>query len=203
MSHTAEHHIEHAEHAVHASHSSFDRSVTISIAIIAAVLACATMLSHRAHTETLKWQAMAARQTTEASNKWNYYQAKNVFLLESEIMLDQLQVLPAKADAAELPKIKARYKDNVVHYKKKLPEIKAEAEEMGEKSNEFLKEAAHVHALADRYDYGELALQLAVVLCSLSILTKGRGFWFTGLICAVIGVLIAFTGFLNFFMPAH
>jgi hypothetical protein len=70
MSHGPEHHIEHAEHAVHAALSDYDKQVTISIAIIAAVLACVTMLGHRAHNETLQLKTLSARQSTEASNKW-------------------------------------------------------------------------------------------------------------------------------------
>jgi hypothetical protein len=37
-----EHHLEHAEHAQHAAHDPFDRRVTMTIAIIAAMLACVT-----------------------------------------------------------------------------------------------------------------------------------------------------------------
>ena len=44
--------MEHAEHAVHAAHDPFDRRVSMTIAIVAAALACITMLSHRAHNAT-------------------------------------------------------------------------------------------------------------------------------------------------------
>ena len=66
MSHGPEHHIEHAEHAVHASHDEFNKRVTMSIAIVAAVLACVTMLGHRAHNETLILQGDALRIQGEA-----------------------------------------------------------------------------------------------------------------------------------------
>jgi len=55
-----EHHLEHAEHAQHAAHSPFDRRVTMTIAIIAAMLACVTLLSHRAHNETLALEIEAS-----------------------------------------------------------------------------------------------------------------------------------------------
>src|ERR1700677_3128102 len=100
MSHGPEHQIEHAEHAIHAAHDTFNRNVTMSIAIVAAVLACVTMLGHRAHNETLRLQGEALSlqteagiKSTEAANKWAYYQTKNMFNLEAEIALDFLSVM--------------------------------------------------------------------------------------------------------------
>src|SRR5450631_3525512 len=107
MSHGPEHQIEHAEHAVHASHDAFNRQVTMSIAIAAAVLACVTMLGHRAHNETLllqgealrlqgealQLQTLASIESTEAAKKWQYYQTKNLFHLISKNALDQLSVV--------------------------------------------------------------------------------------------------------------
>src|SRR5207244_12945908 len=69
MSHGPEHHIEHAEHAAHAAHDPFDKRVTLTITIVAVLLAAVTLLSHRAHNATLQLQA-------DASNKWNYFQSK-------------------------------------------------------------------------------------------------------------------------------
>src|SRR4051812_34094187 len=69
MAHGTEHHLEEAHHAEHARHDPFDRRVAMTMAIVAAALACVTMLSHRAHNETLK-------NTTEAANQWAYFQAK-------------------------------------------------------------------------------------------------------------------------------
>ncbi len=198
MSHGPEHHIEHAEHAVHAAHSEFDKRVTISIAMVAAVLACVTMLGHRAHNETLQLQTLAARQSTEASNKWNYYQTKNTLHFVSGMMLDQTKVFATKEPtSAGLAAVQAKYRDIVAKYDKKLKAIAAEAEEIANQGNEYLEKAHHVHARADRFDYGELALQLAVVLCSLAILTKGRSFWYAGIASGVVGVAIALTGVLD------
>src|SRR5437899_7973243 len=76
MSHRPEHHIEHAEHAAHAAHDPFERRVTLSIAITAAVLASVTLLSHRAHNATLHLQLEANDAFSQASNEWNYFQSK-------------------------------------------------------------------------------------------------------------------------------
>src|SRR5258706_8820880 len=76
-------HIEHNQHAAHASH--FDRRVAVSMAIIAALLATVTLLSHRAHNATLRLQGEANRLQseanilhTQAADQWGFFQAKNI-----------------------------------------------------------------------------------------------------------------------------
>src|SRR5256885_8525131 len=76
MSHGTEEHLEHAEHAQHPVQDPFYRQVAMTMAIVAAALACVTMLSHREHTETLRLQNEATIHHTQASDQWAYYQAK-------------------------------------------------------------------------------------------------------------------------------
>jgi len=168
MAHGPEQHIEHAEHAVHATHDEFNKRVTMSIAIVAAVLACVTMLGHRAHNETLllqgavlqiqgealriqsdalrvqsealQFQTLASIKRTDAANKWAYYQTKNLFHLESKITLDLLKVLALNENAfEELAKIRKRHQDNVDKYDRKLPEIESEARGIEEEANRYMK----------------------------------------------------------------
>src|SRR5437879_2581646 len=94
MSHGPEHHIEHAEHAAHAAHDPFDTRVILSITIITALLAAVTLLSHRAHNATLRLQM-------EASNQWNYFQAKKnrMYLYETaDAETDLLLTMPLPDD---------------------------------------------------------------------------------------------------------
>jgi hypothetical protein len=240
MTHGAEHHIEHAEHAVHASHDEFNKRVTMSIAIVAAALACVTMLGHRAHNETLlkqgealALQTIASKQSTDTANKWAYYQSKNIFNLESEITVDILEIMTIREDKKkDFEQIQKKYKHNVNEYRGtgfpkdenkkaemteeekkkaegKLKRIQKEAEDMSEETKKILKEAEeamkeshHFHLKAIRIDYGELALQFGVVLCSLAILTKGRGLWIIGLVSSAAGLAIAMSGQFSWFMSA-
>jgi hypothetical protein len=246
MSHGPEDHIEHAEHAVHAAGDDFNRTVTMSIAIVAAVLACVTMLGHRAHNETLRLQGealrlqadalriqgealqlqtLASRESTNAANKWAYYQSKNLIHVQSKIMLDLLTVLTTNDNNQdELKKVRAFHQKNVEKYTKKLPEIEAEghaiqkkSDDLMDKSHEKIAEAQNkmaesqkemeeshlVHQKTNRFDLGELGLQFGVVLCSLAILTKSRWFWFGGLASSAVGALIALSGQLGLFMGHH
>src|ERR1700737_1020923 len=69
MSEGTEHHLEEAEHAQHASRNPFDKRVAMTMAMVAAALACVTLLSHRAHSEFLG-------KKTEESDKWSHFQSK-------------------------------------------------------------------------------------------------------------------------------
>ena len=215
MSHGPEHHIEHAEHAAHASHDSFDKQVTISIAIVAAVLAAITMLGHRAHNETLQLQgealvaqSQAGIQHNQATNKWAQYQANNIREHMYETFLEQTNALPTKPETKDaLDVAQSRWKKQIAKYTEAMPEMKKKAEEYMANGESFEKEAkekleaSHLtHAKSMRFDLGELGLQMGVVLCSLAILTKMRGFWFTGLLCSAAGLALALTGVFNLFL---
>jgi len=204
MSHGPEHQIEHAEHAAHASHDSFDKQVTISIAIVAAVLAAVTMLGHRAHNETLQLQGEAGIQHNAATNKWAQYQASNIRDHLYQSLLELSASLPAKSDSketqGEIDAARQRWQDQRNKYKKNLPEYKGEAETLEEQSKAKIGESHVTHARGTRFDIGELGLQLGVVLCSLAILTKMKSFWYAGLLGALAGLLVALTGVFGLFL---
>lgn len=231
MTHGPEHHIEHAEHASHAAHDHFNRQVTMSIAIVAAVLACVTMLGHRAHNDTLRLQGealdlqtQASIKSTKAANKWAYYQSKNTFAFQSEMMLDLLKVMAMRdGTTSDAREVVERYETNAAYYtgdkdnrmsrrtkgKKsetektgKLKSVEEEGKKLDEEAEALLKksesklEESHVvHERANRFDYGELGLQFGVVLCSLAILMKSRAFWVVGIVSAAVGAAVAVSGF--------
>ena len=70
--------------------------VSMTIAILAVLVAVATLLGHRAHTEELLLQA-------KASDQWAYYQAKNIRLRELESFGDLLGVV-ATQDKEDISK---------------------------------------------------------------------------------------------------
>ncbi len=48
-----------------------ERAIGLTMAVLAVLLAAATLLSHRAHTEEVMLE-------TRATDQWNYFQAKNI-----------------------------------------------------------------------------------------------------------------------------
>lgn len=215
MTHGPEHHIEHAEHAQHAAHNPFDKRVTLSIAIVAAILACVTMMGHRAHNQTLILQGEAIQAQTEAgiyhskeANKWAYYQANKIrsHMYQANLeFLDEIAQLQGK-EKVQSAAIK-RWKKQIEKYEGRLPSEEKEARDLEKKVKEYqvlakekIKESHLAHLRADRFDYGELGVEFAVVLCSLALLTKRNGFWYVGLLSCLLGVLVALSGLLGLFL---
>jgi hypothetical protein len=227
-------HLEHIEHTQHAAHDPFNRNVAMTMAIVAAALACVTLLSHREHNRTLQLQAegnnlkteAAILQTeadtlktegnslqTKAADEWAFYQAKNIRRHEYEAYLRLLAVL-AKDPGAESEKkqLEADWRSKVAQYDKELQaqmskargleegaqqkvekaEAKlTEAEHKQEHSEKKIEESHHAHHRGDGFDLSELAVELALVLCSIAVLTRRATFWYSGMICGAIGVLVA------------
>jgi hypothetical protein len=199
MSHGTEHHLEHAEHVQHQAHDPFDRRVAMTMAIVAAVLACVIMLSHRAHNKTLQLQIEANDNLTKASDQWGYFQAKKNRQYLYEATADLLGVTakdPQNTDAgSQAAKRIEDWKNRAGEYSQDAKKIENEARELGRKADELHKEAEHIHHEADRFDYGELGIEIALVLCSVAILTKQRGFWLSGIVVGLVGAAAAVSGF--------
>jgi hypothetical protein len=188
MEHGPEHTIEHAEHAQHAAQNPFDRRVTMSIAIVAAILAAITMVGHRTHNETLRLEV-------ETANKWAYFQANklrgHLYEVNADLVTEMARLQGNKV-VGPSPAQK-NWREKASGYKKREPKIEAEARKLEHDAHE-------AHMRADRFDYGELGVEFAVVLCSIAVLTKRAGYWYVGLISCLLGTAFALTGVLGLFM---
>ncbi len=173
--------IELPEHEEHEHHHPLTVPVTVTIAIIAVLGAIVTLMGHRSHTEELLLQA-------KASDQWAYYQAKNIRLHEMEAVADMLAVL-SPSDKEKVATVHEKYVKEVERYEKDKDTISDQAKELE-------AERDIVSRRADRFDAGEVFLEMGLVICSITLLTKKRFFWFSGITIAAIGVLLAATGFL-------
>ncbi len=188
-------HIEHHQHAAHAG--GFDRKVAMSMAIIAALLASVTMLSHRAHNNTIRLQTDASILRTQATDEWGYYQAKNIRRHAYQSNIELLDMMPRSAGTEDrYNKTKAQWEKQLSDYRAELPEHMEKAKKYGTDSEARLKESAEQHHRGDRFDIAELAAELGLVLCSLAVLTKRSNFWWMGIVSAVVGLFVACSAFL-------
>ncbi len=194
MSETHEH-LEHAEHAQHAAHDPFDKRVALTIAIIAAVLAAVTLLSHRAHNETLQLQIQAGILHTQASDKWSEFQANNIRRHEyaaNARLIDVVAIAPGKESQAA--QTRDDWKQKVADYEgEKLEKLKAEADGLEDQARAKRHESHFAHDKGGRFDLGELAVEFGLVLCSVALLTKRGAFWYAGMLATAAGALIAAT----------
>jgi Domain of unknown function (DUF4337) len=155
--------------------------VTITMAILAVLVASVSLLGHRAHTEELLHQ-------TKATDEWAYNQAKDIRRHTYELFLDELSVFTLQNNEA-IDKVKEKYSKEVERYRDEEKDIQAEAT----KDEDEVKTQGR---RADRFDLGEVLLEAALVICSITLLTRKRIFWGFGLLLAVAGVAIASSGFL-------
>jgi Domain of unknown function (DUF4337) len=155
--------------------------VTVTLSILAVLVAMVTLLGHRAHTEELLLQA-------KASDQWAYFQAKNIRLRETQSIADVLGAL-APADKEKTDALHEKYLKEVERYEK-------DKDQISDQAKDFEKERDLVQRRADRYDVGEVFLEIALIICSFTLLTKKKGFWIAGMSLGVVGLIIATSGFL-------
>jgi len=170
-------------HGGHADHGNNPLviPVSITISILAVLVAAVTLLGHRAHTEELLLQA-------KASDQWAYYQAKNIRLRELQSFADLLGVV-ATQDKDKAAEIRETYAKEIERYGGDKEDISKEAKELEKERNLYQKRA-------DNFDAGEGILEFALIICSLTLLTNKKLFWFSGIIIGAAGVIVALTGFL-------
>ena len=164
---------EELEEHVHEARDPFDKTVAGTMAIIAALLAVVSVLGQHFTTEQLLLQQ-------KASDQWAYYQAKDIRRYSAQVALDTLTQM--KADSRGIN----RYVQDTDRYKKQAADIQ-------EKAREFEKDRDKSGREALRFHFGEVFLEVAIVLSSLSILMKQRALFLGGIAAALIGVVISLT----------
>lgn len=157
------------------------RSISLGISILAVLVAMVTVLGHRSHTEAVLMQ-------TRAADQWNEYQAKKIRMDNLSVDMDLLALQPSKDPAA----VAAKTKEYQAHIDKWTKELTEEQD----KAHDFEREVAHAEAKAARYDLGEALLQIAVVLCSITLFTRNRAYFLLGLALGAGGIVVAFAALL-------
>jgi len=155
--------------------------VTVTMAILAVLVAAVSLMGHRSHTEELLKQ-------TEATDQWAYYQAKDIRRHTYELFLDETSVF-AVQNAADVQKIKDKYGKEVERYAKEQKDIEDEAHKAED-------EVKTQQRRADRFDLGEVLLEAALVICSITLLTRKRIFWALGCFLGAVGLAVGAAGLL-------
>jgi len=169
------------ENAEHGRENPSLAPISVTMAILAVCVAVVSLLGHRSHTEELLTQ-------NRATDQWEYYQAKNIRRHNYEISLDLLSLIEFK-DKEQAGKIREKYQKEADRYTKEQAEIE-------EQAKDFESESARAQRKADRFDLGEVVLEIALVISSLALLSRKRFYWFFGIISGVAGLAIAATGLL-------
>ena len=169
------------EHAEHAREHPDLKPVTLTMAVLAVLVATVSLLGHRTHTEEIILQ-------NKVTDQWAYYQAKNIRRHTDELFADMTTVVAAK-DAEAAAKLHEKYRAEADRYKEEQKELDAKARET-ESETELTRKKA------DRFDLGEVFLEIALVITSITLLSGRRTFWHLGLLLAAGGILVAASAWL-------
>jgi len=169
------------EHAEHGAHESVLRPVAFTMSVLAVLVAVTTVLGHRTHTDAVLKQ-------NQATDQWNEYQAKKIRSYNTGLASDLLGVA-AITDKDKAAKIAKAYADHQAKWNDELKEEQEKAE--GLEKNVELAEAR-----ADRFDLAEALLEIALVVTSVTLLTRSRIYWYFGMVFAAVGIISAAAAYL-------
>jgi hypothetical protein len=170
----------------------FTKRVALTTAIFAVILAITSLGGNNAMKEMLLAQQ-------QASDQWAYYQAKSIreHLYRSQKLRLEIDLLE-KGNLMK-PEIRERFEsmlkklvEEEVRYGMEKKEIEKEAKK--------LEHERDVNRNKDPYfDYGEVLLQIAIVMASISILSGSRPTFYFAIVGASLGTLFSINGYLLIF----
>ena len=181
-----DHEIEHAQQGGHGSHDGggMINQIAMFTAIIATVGALFSYMGGATQANAGLFKNNAAIKKTEASNQWNFYQAKSTKQALAELARDL-------APEAKQP----TYQAKVERYDKEKGEIKLAAEKLEADATEWdhqSDEQMHQH---HRWAQATTVLQVAIALAAIALLTKKKWLEYamfgTGTAGVLVGILAA------------
>jgi hypothetical protein len=188
------------EKAEAAIETRFRNRAALQIAIIAAVLAIGGLGGGNATDD------MVAN-NIKASDSWSFYQAKTVRQTLYEVEADQLKASIASGTLAPAARAEAetrlkKYESTIARYDDE-PDAKAPNDPTKGEGKKQLKARAQSYEDAfdvasnqdNNFDLAETALQLALVLGSVAILSLNRWILYASAALGVLGALLALNGF--------
>jgi hypothetical protein len=172
----------------------FKRRAAVAIATFAMLLAITGLGGNNATKEALN-------SNIQASNLYNFFQAKNVRQTAYMLAANELELawvnepqLPADAKAAVQKKIDD-YRKTVARYESE-PETQEGKKELLARARVEDKKRDHALAQDPYFDYAEALLQIAIVLISVAIVAEQIWLSYLGGALGLIGGLLMVNGFL-------
>jgi Na+/glutamate symporter len=161
-----DHEIEHAQQGGHAEHGGggMINQIAMFTAIIATVGAIFSYMGGATQANAGLYKNNAALKKTEASNQWNYFQAKSTKQSLAEV----------SRDLTTVDTDKTKYQAKIDRYEKEKTEIKTVADKLEAEATVWDKssdEQMHQH---HRWAQATTVLQIAIALAAIALLTKKK-----------------------------
>jgi len=170
----------------------FTKRVALTTAIFAVALAITSLGGNNAMKEMLLAQQ-------QSSDQWAFYQAK---VLREHLYRSQklrLEIDLIERGSGMKPEVKEREETLLKKMSEEEARFNAEKREV-EKEAKKLEHERDVNRAKDPYfDYGEVLLQIAIVMASVSIISGSRPVFYFAMVSACLGALFSLNGFFLIF----
>jgi hypothetical protein len=192
---SAHENLEHAEHAQHAAHEGgHNKQIALIISVLALFLAFSETFGKSSQTAALNFQI-------EASNLWNFFQAKNIRRTAIIVASESAKIEAATADGPR----KTAIEKQIGEWTKTAARYQSEPEAgggKGEGTRELSRRAQEMEKERDlqlnkyhNFEFASAAFQIGIVLCSAAVITGIMALAWAAIAVGLIGVLFTTTGF--------
>ena len=128
-----------------------------------------------------KYSSRAVLCQGEETDMWAYYQAKSIKQHAFEMQQEKVEQ-ERLAQAGRLPKDAREKADKMLaRYSKNIERYEGEKNEIKEKAESLARDKKVAQARAGNFGYSLIFLQIAIMLSSISAITKKRFLWHIGL----------------------
>ena len=184
-----DHELEHAQQGSHAGehgeHGGLVNQIALFTAIIATIGAVFGYMGGATQANAALYKNNAAIKKTEASNQWNYFQAKSTKQSLAELARD----LATREDD------KAKYQAKVDRYEKEKNDIKAVADKLEADGLQWDKQSDEQMHQHHRWAQATTVLQVSIALAAIALLTRKKwlewAMFGTGGVGVIVGILAA------------
>lgn len=172
----------------------FQKKCSIVISLIAALLLINNMGAQNAASQ-------AAFANASAINTFAFYQAKNIRQNDLNLAASTLEGMADVAIPLVNEEAKRQLREQAQSHRAKASSYESEPE-TGEGKKELLQKARQAEATRDLalqkgpyFDFASLALQLAIILFSVVLITNRKTLYASAVAAAVLGTLLSINGF--------
>jgi hypothetical protein len=172
----------------------FQQQCSIVISLIATLLLINNMGAQNASSQ-------AAFENANAINTFAFYQAKNIRQNDLNLAATTLDGIASTAMPIANEDAKRQLRDQAQAFRTKALGYESEPEN-GEGKKELLQKARQSEAQRDLalrqgpyFDFASLALQLAIILFSVVLITNRKTLYASSIAAAVLGALLSVNGF--------
>jgi SHS2 domain-containing protein len=174
------------EHPTHHESEGMAGQLAVMTAILATVGALFSYMGGATQANAGLYKNDSAIKKTEASNQWNFYQAKSTKQSLSELAV---ALAPESKQAFYLKEVE-RYKSEKAEIQKEAKKLEAESKEWDEKSEAQM----HEH---HRWAQATTVLQVSIALAAIALLTRRRWLEWGTLSLGIIGITLGISAWFH------